>query len=130
MRLLRDITSTLLSFVEKKQGDFKQKSPFIEDIDLLDEVISVKNPSKFQRNLSNWKISDDHGCNKFHFPVGTIVEAGATLTIYCSAKGRDMRNLKYPHIFWTNKDGTNRMKNVLNDGDIDSICNVFAKLNT
>merc|ERR1711991_1161662 len=38
-----------------------------------------------------------------------------SLYLYCCAKGEHMRNLKEPNIFWTNKDGTRRMRNTLND---------------
>jgi hypothetical protein len=114
---------------------FDQKSiplmPFIEDIDLQDELVTIRNPSSSTRDLSGWKISDDHGRNKFVIPEGTKVDPKGMLNIYCCAKGHKgaaaaslagnegetvASSLKKPYIFWTNKDGTPRMKNVLNDG--------------
>ena len=103
---------------------------FIEDIDLQDELVTIRNPSSSTQDLSGWKISDDHGRNKFVIPEGTKVDPKGILNIYCCAKGHKgaaaasvagnagetSASLKKPYIFWTNKDGTPRMKNVLNDG--------------
>jgi hypothetical protein len=104
---------------------------FIEDIDLQDELVTIRNPSSSTQDLSGWKISDDHGRNKFVIPEGTKVDPKGMLHIYCCAKGHKgaaaasvtgnagdtiASSLKKPYIFWTNKDGTPRMKNVLNDG--------------
>ena len=128
------ITPTTSSSSKEK----RMKSPnvneddevFIEDIDLQDELVTIRNPSSSSRDLSGWKISDDHGRNKFVIPEGTKVDPKGILNIYCCAKGHKgaaaasvagnagetSASLKKPYIFWTNKDGTPRMKNVLNDG--------------
>jgi len=100
--------------------------PYIQDIDLLEELIVVANPSSSARDLSGWRVSDDHGRNKFVFPPGTSVSGRGVLNLYCCAKGKMKGDgegegeghggLKTPFIFWTNKDGSPRMKNVLNDG--------------
>jgi len=93
-----------------------ESRPFIQDIDLVEELIVVSNPSSAVRDISGWKISDDHGRNKFVFPAGTTVAAKGVLNVYCCAKDKDLNALKNPYIFWTNKNGGPRMKNVLNDG--------------
>ena len=104
-------------------------APFIEDIDLKDEVISVRNPSATVRDISGWHISDDDRRNKYTFPAETSILPKAKLHVYCCAKNRDMHSLLQPHIFWTNKDGTVRMKNVLNDdGDKISLLQPSNKL--
>ena len=115
--LASQIIDSALLFLESKQDKKQlQKSPYIENIDLLEEEIVIRNPSSSPRNLTGWEISDDRGCNKFQFPNQTLIEPTGSLTIYCSAKVRHSNSLKNPYIFWKNKDGTNRMKNVLNDG--------------
>ena len=97
-------------------------SPFVEDIDLLDEMIVLRNPSTKVRNLSAWKLSDDEGKNTFTIPKGISIPQGGILHIYCCSKGRDFNLAKNPHVLWTNKDGKPRMKNVLNDdGDTISL---------
>ena len=107
-----------LGVADNWQGGACQQSPYIEDMDLLDETIVLRNPSVYSRDISGWKISDDNGCNTFHFPSNTIVEAGEALTVYCCAKGISLQHVKRPYIIWTNKDGSYRMKNVLNDGNV------------
>lgn len=116
MPFAKSVTSCLLSIVYRGGTEIRQQSPFLEDIDLLDETIVIRNPSSFIRDVSGWKVSDENGSNKFQFAQGTVIQPKKELYLYCCAKGRDMNNLKEFHIFWTNKDGTNRMKNVLNDG--------------
>ena len=114
--LISAASSALLSAVEKWQGEPQQMSPYIEDIDLLKETVVLRNPSGYDRDLTNWKISDDNGCNMFQFPERTKIGAGDILTVYCCAKGLSVKSLHHPYIIWTNKDGAYRMKNVLNDG--------------
>merc|ERR1711871_92633 len=89
--------------------------PFISDIDLKDEMIQVRNPSSTICNLSGWHISDDEKRNSWTIPANTTIPPRGSLHIYCCAKGEHMRHLKEPNLFWTNKNGTRRMKNVLND---------------
>jgi Lamin Tail Domain len=91
-------------------------NPFIEDIDLKQELIVVRNPSSTALDISGWKLSDDEGKNTFTIPAGTILKSNALLNVYCCAKGKDVKCLSKPFIFWTNKNGNPRMKNVLNDG--------------
>ena len=96
-----------------------QLPPFVDDIDLLDERIVIKNPSSEIRDLSGWKISDNEGKNVFALLKGTTVAPKGCLHVYCSSKRNESsETLKEPNVFWRNKDGSLRMKNVLNDGKI------------
>ena len=115
--LISAASSALLRVVERWQGEPQQQSPYIEDIDLLKETVVLRNPSVYDCDLTDWKISDDNGCNMFQFPGGTKIGAGDILTVYCCVKGLSVKSLQHPYIIWTNKDGAYRMKNVLNDGE-------------
>ena len=90
-------------------------SPFIADIDLKDEMIHVRNPSSTASDVSGWYVSDDGKRNKWRLPANTIISPKGSIHIYCCGKGEHMKHLKEPNLFWTNKDGTRRMRNVLND---------------
>jgi hypothetical protein len=114
------LTSSFISFFfnfsKYSQTEARQKYPFIEDIDLLEEVILIRNPSKLPYNISNWKISDDNGNNNLIFPNNTVIQSESILYVYCCVKGKNIDELKSSCVIWKNKDGSNRMKNVLNDG--------------
>ena len=110
------LISIFLNFLKYSQTEARQKYPFIEDIDLLEEVILIRNPSKLPYNISNWKISDDNGNNNLIFSNNTIIQSECILYVYCCVKGKNIDELKSSCVIWKNKDGSNRMKNVLNDG--------------
>ena len=86
----------------------------IKDIDLLEDVITLYNPHDAELNLSGFTISDDRGKNTTTLRDAKVAPQ-SNLHIYCNAKNAEERLLKTPYIFWTNKDGKSRMKNVLND---------------
>jgi hypothetical protein len=111
----------------KPSKESLDRRPYIEDIDLLDEVITIRNPVADPLDISGWIISDQQAKHTFVLPNGSIVASNSRLHIYCSAKGRnlDSPNLKVPRIFWRNKDGSLRMKNVLNDGDAFSLSTTY-----
>lgn len=88
-------------------GAMKQASPLVEDIDLVDEMITIRNPSKALRDISGYKISDDQGHNVFRFHEGTCIEPEGVLYLYCCAKNETskhhIRTRLEPHVQWTNK---------------------------
>lgn len=89
----------------------------IKDIDLIEDVITLHNPHDHEFNLSGFTITDDRGKNTTTIKEA-VVAPQSNLYIYCNAKDAEKRKLRTPYIFWTNKNGKNRMKNVLNnDGD-------------
>ena len=94
-------------------GTMKQASPLVEDIDLVDEMITIRNPSKALRDISGYKISDDQGHNVFYFHEGTCIEPEGVLYLYCCAKNETskhhVRTRLEPHVQWTNK-GTRSIK--------------------
>ena len=111
------MSSSSSSSTSKPNADTQEAAPLIEDIDLLDERIVIKNPSSEIRDLSGWKVSDNEGKNVFVLLEGTVISPKGCLHVYCSSKrGEGADDLKEPNIFWRNKDGSLRMKNVLNDG--------------
>ena len=80
------------------------ESPFIEDLDLLKEVIIITNPSPSSEvDMSGWQVSDQNDKHKWNIPEGTSLPPQSSMHIYCNAKEVDMDNLSMPHIFWTNK---------------------------
>ena len=88
-------------------GTFKQATPLIADIDLVDEMIVIRNPSKATRESSGYKISDEQGHNGLPFHEGTSIEAEGILYLYCCAKSETSKHHQMtrlePHVQWTNK---------------------------
>ena len=108
-----NVTSEKLTIVRASMD-----SPYVEDLDLLGEVIMIKNPLTQNFDISNYQVSDDDIKHKWKIPEGTIIPPGATMHIYCTVKDLDMDSLLEPRIFWTNKNGARRRANILNnDGD-------------
>ena len=112
-RIIRSAVDALLSFLlTYTGGDFYQQCPYVEDIDLIDELIVLRNPSKEASDISGYQVADDQNFNVFHFPEGTIIEPKGYLYLYCCAKSQTskhhQRTRKEPHIQWTNKDGSQR----------------------
>ena len=50
--------------------------------------------------LRSAHVTDEGGKNKFVLGENATIPAGGTLHLYCSAKGRNMKALKEPRIFW------------------------------
>lgn len=125
-------TATSASSSEKNSGHHGHgHHPYIEDIDLKKELIILRNPSDSVYSLGKFIISDDEGKNKFHIPEHVEIKPSGVLHLYCCAKGLDTKVLDKgePYIFWLNKDGRNRMKNVLNDdGDKIHLMNSHEKV--
>ena len=128
----KDSISTSSSPSSSVKGSGSQfHHPYIEDIDLRKELIILRNPSDSVSNIGNFIISDDEGKNKFHFPQHVEIQPKGVLHLYCCAKGLDKKILEKgePYMFWLNKDGKHRMKNVLNDdGDKIHLMNSHEKV--
>ena len=88
-------------------GTFKQATPLIADIDLVDEMIVIRNPSKATRDISGYKISDEQGHNGLPFHEGTSIEAEGILYLYCCANRANgktnQRTRLEPVVDWHNK---------------------------
>ena len=72
-------------------------------MDLRKEVVTLKNKSNEDVDLSGWVLLSVKGDQSFTFPPGSIIKAGSTLTI---ASGDAEGDIK-----WTSKNIWN------NDGD-------------
>lgn len=110
------VSSSSSSSLHNKHPDIDNMSSpvVIEDIDLAEDVITLFNPRSDELNLNGFTISDDHGKNTTIIKEAKVAPQ-SNLYIYCNAKNAEQRDLRTPYIFWTNKNGKNRMKNVLND---------------
>lgn len=75
----------------------------IQSVDLINEVVTLKNTSSEDVDLSGWVLLSVKGNQSFAFPRGTIIKAGATLTIASGDANGDIK--------WTNRNIWN------NDGD-------------
>lgn len=75
----------------------------IISVDLEKEIVALKNTSSADIDLSGWSLLSVKGGQTFTFPQGTVIKAGATLTI---ASGDAVGDIK-----WSNKNIWN------NDGD-------------
>ena len=89
--------------------------PYVENLDLLDEWVAIRNPNQEQISIAGWKISDNLRKHIYTFEEGTIIDPGSSIYLYCTAKNLDETKMKKPAVFWKNKDGSTRMANILND---------------
>lgn len=73
----------------------------IADVDLAGEVVTLKNTSSANVDLTGWKLVSVAGNQTYYFPDGCIIKAGSTLTI---ASGNASGDLKWTSAsIWNNK---------------------------
>lgn len=75
----------------------------IQSVDLRQEIVTLKNTSSEDIDLSGWVLVSVKGSQSFTFPPGSIIKAGSTLTIASGDAAGDIK--------WTNSSIWN------NDGD-------------
>jgi hypothetical protein len=86
----------------------------IDKVDLSGELVTIRNTSSSDVNLTGWKLLSVKGGQTYNFPNGCILKAGSTLTI---ASGDAAGDLK-----WNSKNIWN------NDGDPAELYNSAGKL--
>jgi len=93
--------------------------PFISDVDIIDEKITIVNPSNAAKNMKGYMISDFHGKHVYHFPDDFEMPAVSKAVLFCCPGQRPhVDDYQVNHLLWMNKDGSLRKKEVLNnDGD-------------
>lgn len=77
-------------------GDEKTATPpvmeassvIIENIDLNTEVVTLKNTSNTEVNISGWKLISEKGNQVFTFPAGTVIPAGKALKVVSGPKAQ------------------------------------------
>lgn len=89
----------------------------IQKVDLQGEIVTLKNTSSIDIDISSWTLLSVKGEQKYIFPAGTVIKAGAILTIASGDASGDIK--------WTTKNIWN------NDGDpaelIDSSGTIVSK---
>lgn len=53
----------------------------IARVDLVGEVVVIRNDGTTAVDMSNWALVSENGNQKFVFPCGTVIQAGASLSI-------------------------------------------------
>ena len=131
---LNALNKLLQTYEEKQEQEIKVDPMegdelFIENIDLLEEYVTIRNPTKSSLELEGYHISDEGDKNKFSFTSSDSIHPNGVIYFYCSVKNKDLSTLRQPAVIWKNKDQSNRMKNVLNDlGDTVRLYNPDKKL--
>lgn len=74
----------------------------IASVDLDKEIVTIKNFSDTDIDMTGWKLVSVEGNQTFDFPNGYILKAGATITI---ASGRSTGDLKWTGSYIWNNDG-------------------------
>jgi hypothetical protein len=95
-----------------------QSSVCISSMDMEDETVVVTHVvGNEPLSLRGYSLCDFHECNWFRFPDDFVLDPGQSVTIYC-CPGKRARGSVYraPYVLWTNKDGSLRQRNVLNNG--------------
>lgn len=70
------------SWTELKQEGTAVKVK-IESVSKSDQVLTLKNKSGRDADLSGWLIYSDRGHEYFVFPEGAVIQAGGTVTVAC-----------------------------------------------
>ena len=79
---IKPIVSHIINVVNIEELKSRGKQcVFIEDIDLLGEIIVVRNPSRYPNDISGFKVSDDNGVNFFHLPTDTVIPPKGRLAL-------------------------------------------------
>jgi hypothetical protein len=91
--------------------------PFISDVDIIDEKITIVNPSTADLNLTGYRISDSDVKHVYCFPDGFLLPAVSKVVLFCCpGKRAHVDDYQVNHLLWSNRDGTMRRKEVLNNG--------------
>ena len=53
----------------------------IENIDLVNEIVIIKNHSNTDVDMTGWKLVSVIGNQVYNFPNGFILKAGASITV-------------------------------------------------
>jgi hypothetical protein len=92
--------------------------PFICDVDVIDEKITIVNPASSPKDLTGYSISDFHGKHVYHFPDNFVLPSVSKAVLFCCPGIRPhVDDYQVNHLLWMNKDGTMRRKEVLNNGE-------------
>lgn len=89
------VTPTPVPSATPKPNTNGSGTVIIENVDLAGELVTIKNTSSKDVDLTGWKLVSVEGKQEYHFPNGCIIKAGAKLKI---ASGKAVGDLK-----WSNK---------------------------
>lgn len=126
-RMLRRSTdfSFFLQYLPSKQSNFvttyilPSYLPYISNINLLDETITLYNPSSIDHPMKGYYLHDYHQKHSYKFPDNYIFPAKSYVTIYCcpgQLPHHDSLSDTETILLWKNNDGSLRRKEVLNNG--------------
>jgi len=107
---------------EDDEGTFRIRAelpPYVAYADLAREAVVISNPSSRPVDLSGFVLKDKDGRNEYKFPAKTTAKANGDVILFC-APGKlpeedQMRAKRAGILFWTNRDGSPRSKEVLNN---------------
>ncbi len=91
---------------------------FLSSMDMKTETITITNDGDRSVNLTGYRICDFSQVHWFVFPNDYILQGGATVSLYCAAGSLPSNYQSGPYLQWRKKDGSLRIANVLNDGEI------------
>lgn len=74
----------------------------ITNVDLIGEIVTIKNNENIDVDMTGWRLVSVEGPQTYNFPAGYILKAGATVTI---ASGRATGDLKWTGRYIWNNDG-------------------------
>ena len=91
------------------KGDVDEADNLLENLDLLSESVTVRNPSDDEElDLTGWVLTSTEGMQKFNFPEGFKLAPGAKVTIWSGPDADKMHNpprhLRFSRAYvWNNK---------------------------
>ncbi|MCF0149609.1 MAG: lamin tail domain-containing protein, partial [Clostridium sp.] len=74
----------------------------ITNVDLVNEIVTLKNYSNADINMTGWKLVSVEGNQVFNFPIGYVMPANSQITI---ASGKADGTLKWTSAYIWNNDG-------------------------
>lgn len=117
--------SFLLQCLPSKQSHFistyilPSYLPYVSNINLLDETITLYNPSSYDHPMTGYYLHDYHQKHCYKFPDNFILLSKSFVTLYCCpgklAYHQELQETE-TKLFWKNNDGSLRKKEVLNNG--------------
>lgn len=106
-----------IEFIHDRTAGVIGETPYIESLDLLKENVTLRNPQDAVISLKGYFITDYKKLHLFHFPDDCQISASGHLTIHtCPGRSKGNAEFVHPYVLWTNKDGSLRRMEVLNNG--------------
>ncbi|EWM25118.1 Lamin Tail domain protein [Nannochloropsis gaditana] len=106
----------------RRRSILYRSPPYISDVDVKREIITISNPESVPVDLSGHSLCDKGQHHRYEFEEGYTLAPGAELHVYCAPGKYGVEEEERPGelqiLLWTTREGRPRRREVLNqEGD-------------